>query len=280
MPTETPRPSVSPSIQLPSPSPRTTASPKPPPVESPTISPKPSPVVSATPTPITQPSPVPSLSTDGEIVSFDVKPTTITAGESATLSFYILRPRKVRFTPATPELTKWNTDSDSLEYLQGSAVVRPKETTTYSVVATIDRSGTLKEDDRQVTLVVRDSPTQSPLGCSSTNSTIDRLDTRSGSITISVRLQCASGKGRDEWSMSVAYEGIKGKPQQMTYVARGSAEEQRMQEIASFRRLSPPMRDLLLNEVYPVLASGDDSSSGQAKMADAIRRGLRFSLIG
>ena len=274
MPTETPRPSVSPSIQLPSPSPRTTASPKPPPVESPSISPKPSPVVSATPTPITQPSPVPSLSTDGEIVSFDVKPTTISAGQSATLSFYILRPRKVRFTPATPELTKWNTDSDSLEYLQGSAVVQPKETTTYSVVATIDRSGTLKEDDRQVTLVVRDSPTQSPLGCSSTNSTIDRLDTRSGSITISVRLQCASGKGRDEWSMSVAYEGIKGKPQQMTYVARGSTEEQAMKAIASSGKLSSYLREVLLDEVYPVLASGDDSSSGQAKMASAIRRGL------
>jgi hypothetical protein len=74
--------------------------------------------------------------------------------------------------------------------------------------------------------------------------------------------------------MSVAYEGIKGKPQRMTYVARGSSEEQAMKAIASSGKLPSYLSEVLLDEVYPVLASGDDSSSGQAKMASAIRRGL------
>ena len=257
-PTQEPSPTVSPSIQIPSPSPRASTSP--------TISLKPSPRIS--------PDLIP---TDGEIVFFNVKPNTITAGESATLSFYILRPRKVRFTPETPELSKWNTDSRSLEYLRGSAVVRPKETTTYSVVATIDRSGTLKEDDRQVTLVVQDgAPTQKPPPCSSSNSVLDTLESRSGSMTVSVRLQCAGGKadGPDQWSMTVVYKPYKGKSQQATYVANGPAEVRAMKAIVSSGKLPSSLVSALYDEVSPIFAKGDDSDLAQVKIANAIRRGL------
>jgi hypothetical protein len=267
-PTPVPSPSVSPSIQVPSPSPRASASP--------TISTRPSPQISPSPRASTQPSPAPSIPTDGEIVFFDVKPSTITAGERATLSFYILRPRKVRFTPETPELTKWNTDSESLEYLRGSAVVQPKETTTYSVVATIDRSGTLKEDDRQVTLVVRGSQNTSPQPCSPSSTDIDVINTRSGSMSVSILQRCAvsSVQQSSQWVIVVNYKPIKGKSQRATYVASNGYEVRELQSIVSTRKMPSSLIDVLINDLSPIFASGDDPDTVQKKVADALRRGL------
>jgi len=206
-----------------------------------------------------------------------VKPSTITAGERATLSFYILRPRKVRFTPETPELTKWNTDSDSLEYLRGSAVVQPKETTTYSVVATIDRSGTLKEDDRQVTLVVQgDSNTGRPQPCSPFSIAIDTLNTRSGSMSVTIAHACSIDSARQDgqWAIIVDYKAIKGTFQRTTYVANNAYEVRELQDMASTRKLSKSLVNVLDNEVAPIFASGSDPNTVQAKVADALRRAL------
>ena len=206
---------------------------------------------------------------------FDVKPSTITEGESATLRFYIRKPRKVRFTPETPELSKYNMDSDTLLFSQGSVLVQPKETTTYSVSAVVDRSGVLKDDSRQVTVTVLPDLSSLPgLRCVASNNVIDTLQTRSGSLTVSVRVQCGGGKSADTWSMTAAYKAYKGRSQQTTYEADGLAEKRAMQAIVSSGKLPSPLVTVLLNEVTPILASEDDSKSAEAKMQDSIRRGL------
>jgi hypothetical protein len=73
--------------------------------------------------------------------------------------------------------------------------------------------------------------------------------------------------------MFVTYKAIKSKTQQTAYQANGSAEVRAMQAIVSSGKLPSSLVKVLLNEVYPIFASGD-SSSAEAKMADAIRRGL------
>ena len=289
-PTQVPSPSVSPSSQVPSPSPRASASFQPSPIASPTISTRPSPQFSPSPIASTQPSPRPtdSPSIDGGISLFVVKPTTIAEGETATLNFYVQSARDVRITPDDPGLSDWNkrfASAEGYQDFQGSAQIQPAKTTTYTVWATIhDSKGArpLQFVSRQVTLVVQAASNTDSQPCSPSSTDIDTINTRSGSMSVSVLQRCADSRVQQssQWVIVVDYKPYRGKSQRATYATRNSNEVRALQDLVKTRTLSKSLFAVLTDEVAPIFAGGGDSGSVQAKVADALRRGLAASSGG
>ena len=94
------------------------------------------------------------------------------------------------------------------------------------------------------------------------------------SVSILQRCAVSSVQQSSQWVIVVNYKPIKGKSQRATYVASNGYEVRELQSIVSTRKMPSSLIDVLINDLSPIFASGDDPDTVQKKVADALRRGL------
>ncbi|HEY6247324.1 MAG TPA: hypothetical protein VIX17_25465 [Pyrinomonadaceae bacterium] len=288
-PFQTPRPTPSPSSVPSSPSPVATPSFAPSPRVSPTPSIQtPTPTPTSTPTPTTRPSPSPSTQSGAGIFKFDLDRSTIQSGDKTVLNFDARLVSAVKITPGEDsEIAKWNAQFAGFgepRNFQGSIVLQPRITTTYTITAAVnDRPDlarpTFRTVTRQVTLTVVDD--LSNVGAGSCKPFSAQLNTLSD-IDVSIYLVCLCAEGHHAGSdqkRAVGQESCRitisyGSPKAdgsvtYSYTAKGSYEMNAMRNLAS-KGLPKSFIQMMRRDVYPVLKQGDTNASRKA-LADAVR---------
>jgi hypothetical protein len=292
-PLPTPSPSFVPSSPSPvatpslTPSPRVTPTPVQTPTPTPTSTPTPTPIL--TPTPTTRPSPSPSTQPAG-ILKFDLDRSTIQSGDKAVLTFDLRLVSGVRITPSEDgEIAKWNAqfaESRKPQNFQGSIVLQPRTTTTYTMTATFAERPELQtccEASAQAILTVLNSSSTGSAGsCKPFSSQLSTLS----DIDVSIYIECLCPEGHhagevqdlrlESCRITISYGSPKGESSvTYSYTARGSYEANAMRSLAA-KGLPQSFIQMMRRDVYPVLKKGDTETSRKT-LADAVKRLLSVS---
>jgi hypothetical protein len=213
---------------------------------------------------------------------FEVHPSTIAAGDSAEVRFNVRQARRIRISPADGDVTDWNrrfTASERIQDFEQSARVRPLQTTTYTITADVVADPALpsfRTVSANVTLNVINPQGANASGrdpCSSGRYNFDAIDVPDGSVRIMIAKKCADNV--EQWSMTLTYAPVKGRPVTASFDADGADEGEAMKGLSQARSLSKSFVNAIERELYPVLKSDDSSQISQSKMVDAIKRALR-----